>query len=259
MYEAAIELENVSFSYPGGDPVLRSLSLTIHKGDIFGLLGPNGAGKSTAFRLIVGLDRPSSGRALLFGKEVKPGTREVYREVGYMPDSGDLFDSSSIQDLLEFFGRAQGLNSSLIQTRTDELLELFQLTERRFQRLRTLSRGLKQKAHIMRCLIHNPSILILDEPASNLDPVSRRMLLDILRAEAKRGTTILISSHILPELSDFCTSLAIIKDGRVLDQGRVGELLDKHQNRYTSYVLRAFSGLSIAEEILSRENSQWIP
>jgi ABC-2 type transport system ATP-binding protein len=252
MLETSIELDDVHFSYAAGVPVLNGLSLSVQQGAIFGLLGPNGAGKSTTFRILMGLDRPHSGRALIEGSPLTLKTREIYRRIGYMPDIGEVFDSSTVDNLLAFFGRAQQLTENQIRMRSDELLDRFDFVEHRASQLSKLSRGQRQQAHIMRSLIHSPAILILDEPASHLDPVRRQLLLEILREEARRGTTILISSHILPELSQFCTSIAIINKGKVLDHGRVPELIEKYQNKESSYQLRTTSGARNAAGIIQR-------
>jgi ABC-2 type transport system ATP-binding protein len=253
--EVLIELRDVCYAYPSGGEVLRGLNLEVQRGEIYGLLGPNGAGKSTAFRVLVGLAEPTSGEALIQGRRTCAGDRNVYHEVAYMPDAGEVFDDSTVEDLLRFFGRCQQLEEAEIDARIAELLKRFHLVERRNQLIRRLSKGLRQQAHIMRCLIHNPKVLILDEPASHLDPISRAMLLDILRQEQARGATILISSHILPELSNLCTSLAIINGGRVVDHGRVSELLEKHQARVARYTIRVITGIDHAIEVLRRHSN----
>jgi len=252
--DVVIELRNLHYAYPDGKEVLRGLNLVVKRGEIYGLLGPNGAGKSTAFRVLVGLAEPKSGEALIDGRPTCAGDRNVYQEVGYMPDAGEVFDDSTVEGLLRFFGRCQQLSETEITQRIDKLLERFRIVERRHQLIRRLSKGLRQQAHIMRCLIHNPKVLVLDEPASHLDPVSRALLLDILREEQARGVTIVISSHILPELSNLCTSLAILNDGRVVDQGRVAELLGKHQTRVARYTMQVISGMEQAKTIMRRHS-----
>jgi ABC-2 type transport system ATP-binding protein len=253
--DVAIELRDLHYAYPNGEEVLRGLNLKVERGEIYGLLGPNGAGKSTAFRVLVGLAEPTSGEALIQGRRTSVGDRNVYQQVAYMPDAGEVFDDSTVGDLLRFFGRCQQMEETEIGTRIDELLERFHLVERRNQLIRRLSKGLRQQAHIMRCLIHKPKVLILDEPASHLDPISRAMLLDILREEQAGGVTILISSHILPELSNLCTSLAILNGGRVVDHGRVNELLEKHQTRLSRYTVRVITGIDQAIEVLRRHSN----
>jgi ABC-2 type transport system ATP-binding protein len=250
MHDSIIKICDLHFAYPDGASVLKGLSLEVNRGEIFGLLGPNGAGKSTTFRILAGLDKPDRGFVLIAGKLVRSDDRAIYRNIGYMPDAGEVFDSSTVENLLRFFGRSQNLDEAALTERINRLLDRFHFARLRHVELRKLSKGLRQQAHIMRCLVHEPPILILDEPASHLDPVSRKLLLDILREECDRGTTILISSHILPELSDLCSSVAIIDDGRVIDQGRVSELIEKHQNRFATYSLRASDGLVVAQRLL---------
>lgn len=258
MSEPLIQFENLCFTYPNGRQVLNGVSLSVSRGEIFGLLGPNGAGKSTAFRVLVGLSRASSGAARLAGRVTSEGDRRVYDKVGYMPDSGDVFDNSTVEGLLRFFARCHRLDGALISRRIDELLERFQLSALRKEFLRTMSRGLKQQAHIMRCFIHDPDILVLDEPASNLDAHSRGRLLEILRQERNKGKAVLITSHILPELSNLCTHLGILKDGFIIDQGRVIELLDKHQSRVSTYHARVIGGMKRAIELLDRQVDSYL-
>jgi ABC-2 type transport system ATP-binding protein len=254
----AIEIRDLHYSYAEGHAdvrdVLAGVDLVVDRQEIFGLLGPNGAGKSTTFRVLVGLAKPSKGLALLNGAAVSSGTRDVYRKVGYMPDLADVFDTSTLEGLLRFFGRCQGMSEERIEQRITELLAQFWLTDRRRDYLSTMSQGLKQQAHLMRCLLHDPEILILDEPASHLDPLRRQLLLEILRQEQDKGKTILISSHILPELSELCTSLAIMNKGRIVDKGRVTELKAKHQDRYATYRLRILSDVDQALRVAERLN-----
>jgi len=252
---AAIELRNLHYSYEDTKRavhVLRGVTLQIERGSIFGLLGPNGAGKSTTFKVVVGLAKPSSGEALVNGMATYAGSREIYTTVGYMPDLSEVFDDITLEGLLRFFGRCQGLDERRIARRIDELLKQFHLESRRNDYLRTMSKGLRQQAHLMRCLIHEPDILLLDEPASHLDPIRRQLLLEVLRNENTKGRTIVISSHILPELSDLCTSLALMKNGQIVDHGRVDELKRKHQNPFATYSVRVLDNSTNAVRLLER-------
>jgi ABC-2 type transport system ATP-binding protein len=252
----AVELKKVRYAYRNETnrpfEVLKGIDLRIEPGEIYGVLGPNGAGKSTTFRILAGLAKPTTGAVLLDGHPIASETRDIYHKVGYMPDLTEVFDNSTLSGLLRFFGRCQKMPEERIEQRIDQLLKRFGLVPQRNAYLSTLSKGMKQQAHLMRCLLHEPNLLILDEPASHLDPLRREMLLEILREERARGTTIVISSHILPELSDLCTSLAIMRDGVVVEQGRVEELKRNHQHRFATYRLRLVSSLTVAQDVFAR-------
>ena len=196
------------------------------------------------------MQEATSGEALIEGSRTFVGDRDIYHRIGYMPDVGEAFDDCTVENLLRFFGRCHGMTEKVIQERITALLKRFHLEELRNSVLENLSKGEKQQAHIMRTLIHSPKVLILDEPASNLDPLRRMLLLDILREEKEKGTTILISSHILPELENLCTSVAILNGGLVAASGRIEELLDAHQSFLKSYRVRFTGGIAEALRVL---------
>jgi ABC-2 type transport system ATP-binding protein len=249
---ALIAIHDLHFRYENGFSALNGLDLDIAQGEIFGFLGPNGAGKTTTFKVLVGLLEPTQGQALINGRQIGHQEREVYHTVGFMPDLTDLYDDFTVNEFLRFFGLCHGMSEPQLNARMDELLTRFRLTEKRVELMGTLSKGQKQKACIMRTMIHDPAILLLDEPASGLDPFSRSLLHNVLREEQQRGKTIMISSHILPELADLCTTVGIMYQGRLVEQGRVGELLAKYQNPAATYKLRIIERLELAQQVLHR-------
>jgi len=203
---------------------VAGLDLAIESGEIFGLVGPNGAGKTTTLRILATLLRPSAGNAEIDGWSVTRNPDEVRRVLGFMPDVFGVYDDMKVWEYLDFFARCYGLPAAGRRRMIEDLLELVDLGERRDDYVQTLSRGMEQRLCLAHALVHDPKVLLLDEPASGLDPRARVELRELLRELRALGKTILISSHILPELEELCTSLAIVDRGQVLAQGRVADI-----------------------------------
>lgn len=201
--------------------VLRDLNMKIEDGAVYGFVGPNGAGKTTTMRIIAGLLKADSGQILIDG--VDTGTKRK-NMIGYMPDFFGVYDKLKVHEYMSFFSSIYGLDREDTRKRTDELLELVRLQDRKENYVDTLSRGMKQRLCLARCLIHDPKLLILDEPASGLDPRARFEFKEIIHQLWEKGHTILISSHILPELSEMCTDICIIDHGRCIMDGSVEEI-----------------------------------
>lgn len=210
--------------YYGSFLALDHLSLTIHDGELHGFVGPNGAGKTTTMRILATLLKPTEGTAALDGVDVAGHPREIRRLMGYMPDFFGVYDRLKAWEYLDFYARCYGFGQKECRRMTDSLLELVNLTDKRDSYVDVLSRGMKQRLCLARALIHDPRLLILDEPASGMDPRARAEMKGILRTLKDMGKTVLISSHILPELSEMCDSLTIIDHGRLVFSGSVEEL-----------------------------------
>ena len=210
--------------YYGSFLALDHLSLTIHDGELHGFVGPNGAGKTTTMRILATLLKPTEGTAALDGVDVAEHPREIRRLMGYMPDFFGVYDRLKAWEYLDFYARCYGFGQKERRRMTDSLLELVNLTDKRDSYVDVLSRGMKQRLCLARALIHDPRLLILDEPASGMDPRARAEMKGILRTLKDMGKTVLISSHILPELSEMCDSLTIIDHGRLVFSGSVEEL-----------------------------------
>ena len=210
--------------YYGSFLALDHLSLTIHDGELHGFVGPNGAGKTTTMRILATLLKPTEGTAALDGVDVAGHPREIRRLMGYMPDFFGVYDRLKAWEYLDFYARCYGFGQKERRRMTDSLLELVNLTDKRDSYVDVLSRGMKQRLCLARALIHDPRLLILDEPASGMDPRARAEMKGILRTLKDMGKTVLISSHILPELSEMCDSLTIIDHGRLVFSGSMEEL-----------------------------------
>src|SRR6188472_3381574 len=207
-----------------GTLAVAGVDLTVDGGEIFGLVGPNGAGKTTTMKILATLLAPSSGEAFITGIPVAADPIEVRRRIGYMPDFYGVYDDLRVWEYLDFFARCYGIAANRRPTMVGELLEIVGLTEKRQAYVETLSRGVRQRLCLAHTLVHDPTLLILDEPASGLDPRARVEMREILRELRSMGKTILVSSHILPELGEMCTGVAIIDHGRVLRSGRIDEI-----------------------------------
>ncbi|MFL5723295.1 MAG: ABC transporter ATP-binding protein [Chloroflexota bacterium] len=203
---------------------VAGIDLDIAEGEIFGLVGPNGAGKTTTLRMLATLLLPSAGQAEIAGWSVTRNPDEVRRVLGFMPDAFGVYDDMKVWEYLDFFARCYGLEPAARRRMIGDLLDLVDLGERRDAYVQTLSRGMQQRLCLAHALVHDPKVLLLDEPASGLDPRARVELRELLRELRSMGKTIVISSHILPELEELCTSVAIVDRGQVLAHGRVADI-----------------------------------
>ena len=200
-----IKIENLYKRY-GKNVAVNHLDLTIHEGEIFGFVGPNGAGKTTTLKVISTLLMPDSGQVMIDGNSIYSDIRDIRSSIGYMPDFFGVYDNLTSYEYLSFFGDIAHIEKSQLEKTIDELLELVQLEDKKHEMVDGLSRGMKQRLCLARALVHNPKILLLDEPASGLDPRARVQMKDILKELKTMGKTVIISSHILPELAELCSS-----------------------------------------------------
>ena len=207
-----------------GELAVAGIDLVVGPGEIYGLVGPNGAGKTTTMRILATLLAPTAGEAYVTGIPVTADPLEVRRRIGYMPDFYGVYDDLRVWEYLDFFGRCYGVPSAQRARMIGELLEIVGLSDKREAYVETLSRGMRQRLCLAHTLVHDPALLILDEPASGLDPRARVEMREILRELRAMGKTILVSSHILPELGEMCTGVAIIDHGRVLRAGNIADI-----------------------------------
>jgi len=218
-----IEIRDLTKRY-GSFTALDHLNLTLEEGVVFGFVGANGAGKSTTFSILATLLSPTSGDALINGKSVIKEPKEVRKQIGYMPDFFGVYDQLKVDEYLDFYGASYGIGTAERKVLIPQLLELVNLTSKRYEYVDLLSRGMKQRLCLARALIHDPKVLILDEPASGLDPRARVEMRDILRNLKSMGKTILISSHILPELAEMCDEIGVIDNGKLIAHGNVSSI-----------------------------------
>ncbi|MEK4698709.1 ABC transporter ATP-binding protein [Solibacillus sp. FSL R7-0668] len=218
-----IEFQHVHKNY-GKTKALDDLTLTIGKGTIYGFVGANGAGKSTAFSILATLIPATSGDILVNGKSVTNEAHAVRAMIGYMPDFFGVYDQLKVEEYLDFYGSAYQLSGEVRAQKMTELLALVRLTDKRLEYVDDLSRGMKQRLCLARTLMHDPDILILDEPASGLDPRARVEMRDILKDLKRLGKTICISSHILPELAEICDEIGVLHAGRLIASGNIAEI-----------------------------------
>ncbi len=211
-----LEVENLVYDYPG-HRALDSVSLYLERGSITALVGPNGAGKSTLMRLCAGLEQPFSGSVRLDGEDVHANPRGAHRRMGFLPDFFGLYDELSVAQCLEYRAATQGVPAAQRRAVVERVAERLEIADRLRQKAGTLSRGLRQRLAIAQAVLHEPAFLMLDEPASGLDPSARIGLSNVLRTLARDGMTILVSSHILAELEDYSTHILMLKQGQVVE------------------------------------------
>ncbi|MCA9033558.1 MAG: ABC transporter ATP-binding protein [Planctomycetaceae bacterium] len=218
-----VDIKNLSKHY-GEFIALDRLSLTLERGNILGFIGPNGAGKTTTIKILVGLSRPTSGSATIAGIDCVNDIHKVRKLVGYMPDKFGSYDNMRVREYLDFFGAAFSIPRKERQKRIAEVLELTNATWMQDRFVESLSHGMQQRIGIARTLLHNPEVLILDEPANGLDPEARIEMREILLRLASEGRTLIVTSHILPELSRICNLVAIIAGGKLRAMGTLQEV-----------------------------------
>jgi ABC-2 type transport system ATP-binding protein len=237
----------------GRSTAVAGVQLEIEAGEIFGLVGPNGAGKTTTLRMLATLLPPTAGDAEIGGHSVRREPDAVRGVIGYMPDTFGVYDDMRVWEYLDFFGRCYGLTAARRRQMIGDLLELVDLADKRGDYVQDLSRGMQQRLCLAHALVHDPQVLLLDEPASGLDPRARVELRELLRELRALGKTIVISSHILPELEELCTSVAIIDHGRLLASGRVDDIADRFRvgGVYRAMVLGSDEKVGRAQEIFA--------
>ncbi len=244
-----IEVRGLSKRY-GRTRALDGLDLTVPPGAIYGFIGENGAGKTTTIRALATLMLPDAGSARIDGIDILQRPDEVRQLVGYMPDFFGVYDDLKVGEYLEFYAALHGIRGAAAAALRASLLELVDLGHKRDDYVEGLSRGMQQRLCLARALVHDPQVLLLDEPASGLDPVARVEMRELLKELARMGKTILISSHILSELADLCTHVGMVSGGRLVREGTVDELLWIAER--PGYALRVLGDPATAAAVLER-------
>jgi ABC-2 type transport system ATP-binding protein len=224
---------------------LNRLSIKLERGDVYGFIGPNGAGKTTTMRILATLLNPSWGEASVCGHSIYNGAKEIRRLIGYMPDFFGVYDDMKVIEYLEFFAAAYRIKGPERRKKCDQVLDLVDLGYKRDALVTSLSRGMTQRLGLARVLLHEPQVLLLDEPASGLDPRARIEMRGLLKELRNMGKTILVSSHILPELADICNKIGIIEKGKLLFDGDVQSAI-KHVRQHTVLDVMVSGGMTEA-------------
>lgn len=249
--EAVVVTENLTKRY-GNFCALDQLSIQVNRGQILGFIGPNGAGKTTTIKILVGLSKPSSGRATINGIDCSQEASRIKRAVGYMPDKFGSYDNMRVREYLDFFGAIFGLHGAQRQRRIDAVLELTSSGYMADRFVESLSHGMQQRIGIARTLLHDPQVLILDEPANGLDPQARIEMREILLRLAEQGKTLIVTSHILPELSRICNVVAFVTDGKLRAFGPLQDVMRSLcPARQYEVQLAAGADLDLAEKSLT--------
>lgn len=244
-------INNLTKNY-GSFTAVNHLTLHIPEGDLFGFVGPNGAGKTTTIRIVCGLLRASGGSVRIGSTAAAVGSKEMKRMIGYVPDFFGVYDNLKVREYMDMYGSMYGMYSRDIAKLTDDLLELVNLSDKKEVYVDTLSRGMKQRLCVARALLHNPRLLILDEPSSGLDPRARVEMKELLKNLHSMGKTIVISSHILSELSEMCNSIGIMNRGQLITAGRIEDIMQQISGGKRIHIQIA-SGREIAVRILKEQ------
>jgi len=246
-----VEFERVVFSYSSAE-VLHEVSFGLKRGEIVGLLGPNGAGKSTTIKIIAGILAPGGGSVRVAGLPLPERATDVKQRIGYVPENAVLFESLEGQEFLELSGRLHGVEEAKLQARIREILETFGLSSDRMSRLDTYSKGMRQKVLIAAALLHNPDLILLDEPLSGLDVNAAILIKDLIAALAAEGKTILYSSHVLDVVEKVCDRVLIIHQGKLIADGSAESLKESTHQETLEDVFRALTNAASMQPGVAR-------
>ena len=235
---------------------VNHIDLQIDRGEVYGLIGPNGAGKTTLIRMLAAAEEPTAGEIYINGARFMRGQNnpELKRQLGYLPDDFPLYDDLTVWDYLDYFARLYFLKDPQRSQRLHEVIELVELEQKRNEAIATLSRGMKQRLSLARSIIHNPTLLLLDEPVSGLDPLARVQVRNIIKSLQQQGMTILISSHILSDLAEICTSIGIMELGNLVESSRLQELYDRSNQDQQQLLISTLGNLEDLQTTLRQSN-----
>lgn len=245
-----LEASHLVFDYRS-KRALDDVSFTIEKGSVTALVGPNGAGKTTLLRCLTGLDKPISGKITFMGRDLEDDVRQAHTMMGYISDSFGLYPSLTVYQHLLFMARAYKIPQTAQKQRIEDVIDLLQLQEYRNAKASALSRGWRQRLGVALSILHRPVFLLLDEPASGMDPDSRHHLSTVIKNLQAQGTTIIVSSHILAELEDYCTSMLVMKEGRVINHVASNQNAAQEQTASVEITLLSREDVQKATNILS--------
>jgi ABC-2 type transport system ATP-binding protein len=250
--QLAVNVENLGFHYPGNNgngAIFSGLNLKVRKGDRFGLFGPNGAGKTTLLSLMTGLLSADEGNIYLLGRDVRKKNKDVNKLIGFVPQDFSYYQELSPVENLEFFGAWSGMSRQQIKTRTDELLQILGLENVRNKQVDKFSGGMKRRVNLAIGVIHNPAILILDEPTVGVDVQTRHAIINYLKELNKNGTTLIYTSHQLGEAEGLCEEVALIDSGKIITHGSLCDLLKEHKHKTLEELFLDLTGKEYRNDI----------
>ena len=245
-----LKIENLHKIY-GKYHALSGLNMTVREGALYGFVGPNGAGKTTAIKIITGLLKAEEGSVVINGEDALEDPDKLHSCIGYVPDFFGVYDNLTVMEYLEFYSAAYGIDEKEGRLRASEVLERVQLFHIEDRMVDELSRGMQQRLCLARAMIHRPQLLVMDEPASGLDPGARRIFKEVLRSLCEEGYTVLISSHILSDLADMCSNIGVIHQGKMVLEGPIDEIMTSIDSS-NPILIEVYQNLEIAVHLLNR-------
>lgn len=255
-----LEFRDIVKQYDTGVRALDGLTMSIPEGAIFGFIGLNGAGKTTTIRILAGLSENDSGEVFVFGKPLDRDESSYKREIGFVLDEPLYFDWMSVRNYLRFVGTMYELTADETERRVDELLEFFDLSGKRDSPVETFSTGMKKKVSLAAAIIHKPKLVVLDEPLEGIDAVAASAIKETLTLMASKGTTVLITSHVLDTVERFCTDIAIIHQGKILLQCRTSEIRSKAKSALTNQTFASLEELfvELVSDKVRKKHLSWL-
>ena len=251
--EFAVQTVDMRVDY-GDFVAVNELCLNVPRGEIYGLIGPNGAGKTSSFKVLATLMEPTYGDVFIGGVDISLQPEEARKHLGYMPDLAPIATDLKVWEFLDLFASAHGLSGKIRRTRIEECLGKVALDDKKNEYCKSLSRGMMQRLVLAKTLLHRPSLFLLDEPASGMDPESRQALRYTVRQLAKDGAAVLLSSHILTELEDMCTMVGMMSKGNLVESGKISDVITRRSNDQKSLIIESLDNLNeIASYISSEE------
>lgn len=257
--EFVLKVNHLKKSY-GKQKALTDITFSVRSGSCFGLLGPNGAGKSTTMKIITGIVEADGGVAKLFGLNAVKQRHAISRKIGYVPQAITLYEKLSAHDNLTFFGEMYGLHGNYLKQRINEVLELVGLANKAKAAVRTFSGGMKRRINMAAAMLHDPELLILDEPTVGIDPQSRNHIFEMIRSLKSKGVTIIYSTHYMEEVETLCDDVAIIDQGKVIAQGSLKQLLERYSKKSVYAEIAGVPKLPSFREAVNihRKDNGWI-
>ena len=234
-----MDLEHIAKSF-GETKAVRDVTFSVNPGEIFGMLGPNGAGKTTTIRIMLDIFKPDQGEVLIFGRSMTEEKKEL---IGYMPEERGLYQDIPLDKCLTYLGTLKGLSKSVVNNRLDPLLERFNLADHKQKKVKELSKGMQQKAQIINTILHQPDLIIIDEPFTSLDPINTQLVKDVMRELRDDGTTIIMSTHQMHQVEELCDRILLINEGRDVLYGDLEEIRRRYAGN--AVLIRAAGDLPV--------------